>query len=454
MIILPGKIKEMIDEIIRQRSKDNPAIKEMTIAKLILKGINPNKFHDVSPDDAIIMKKLINIAKELKIKSFENNGENIKAAFSIKEIEEDVVLDIKNQLNLDNVKLIILFAAPTFNQQKIISLMHENFSDCMIIGCSTAGEFTSGKILKNSVVAMAINSNIIQDVKVEVVENMKGNLSLETAFTSFEKYYNESLYFMDTAKYVGITLIDGLSMKEEKIMDLIGNRTDVFFVGGSAGDNGRFEKTYVYANGNVYTDAAILTMLKISDDAEFSVIKTQSFEVLDKVLVANKVNEEKRQVIEFNNRPATLEYMEAVNASSIEEISNYFMSNPLGLVAGEDNIFVRCPQQVNGTSMSFYCNILEGMEVKLLRATNMLEDTKDAIQNKIRKFGNIDGIISFHCIHRITELERQNFIQDYAEIFTNIPTIGFSAYGEQFIGHINQTAAMLVFRQKQIHRSR
>lgn len=64
---------------------------------------------------------------------------------------------------------------------------------------------------------------------------------------------------------------------------------------------------------------------------------------MDKVLVANKVNEEKRQVIEFNNRPAVLEYKDAVNADSTEKVSNYFMSNPLGLIVGEDNIFVRCP---------------------------------------------------------------------------------------------------------------
>lgn len=452
MIILAGKIKEMVDEIIRQRSKGNTAIKEMTIAKLILKGINPNKFHEDSPDDVIIIKKLASIAKELKIKSFENNGENIKSAFSAKSNEEDVALDIKNQLNIENIKLLIFFASPTFNQEKIVGLMQENFSDCIIIGCSTAGELISGKILKNSVVAMAISSNIIQDVKVEVIENMKENLTLESAFTSFEKYYNESLYFMDTTKYVGITLIDGLSTKEEKIMDLIGNRTDVLFVGGSAGDNAKFERTFVYANGNIYTDAAIITMIKISDEAEFSVIKTQSFEVLDKVLVANKVNEEKRQVIEFNNRPAAVEYRDAVNASSVEDIGNYFMSNPLGLMVGEENIFVRSPQQVYGTSMSFYCNILEGMEVKLLKATNLIDDTKHAIESKISEFGDIDGIINFHCIYRVAELERQNLEKDYAEIFTDIPTIGFSAYGEQFIGHLNQTAVMLVFRQKRTHK--
>lgn len=92
---MAGKIKKMIDEIIQNRSRGNPAIKEMTIAKLILKGINPNKFDYNSLDDTLIIEKLINIAKQLNVKSFGNNGVNIKSSFSTKLTEEEVVLDIK-----------------------------------------------------------------------------------------------------------------------------------------------------------------------------------------------------------------------------------------------------------------------------------------------------------------------------------------------------------------------
>lgn len=33
----------------------------------------------------------------------------------------------------------------------------------------------------------------------------------------------------------------------------------------------------------------------------------------------------------------------------------------------------------------------------------------------------------------------------YGKIFSDIPTVGVSTYGEEFIGHTNQTATMLVF---------
>lgn len=445
---MAGQIRHIIDNIIEERSKGNPAIKEMTIAKLILKGLNPGKFDENSPDDAVVIEKLLNIARQLNVTNFDIEESNIKSAFSTKFLEEEAVEEIKSQLNISNIKLVVFFSSNAYDQEKLSRLMKEAFYDCIVVGCSTAGEIVSGKLLKDSVVAMAINSNIIADIKLEVIENMNDNLNLEDAFASFEKYYGQSLYTMDTGRFVGVSLIDGISMKEEKIMDLIGDRTNIFFVGGSAGDDHKFLKTYIFAEGIAYSNSAALLILKINDNAEFGIIKTQSFTPLNHIFIANKVNEEKREVIEFNNRPAVEEYAEAVGAASIHEVSKYFSTNPLGLSVGEDNMFIRTPQRTRDTSMLFYCNILEGMEVRLLKSTNIIEDTKNAIENKITEIGRIDGIINFDCVERILELEDKHLEKEYGEIFKDIPTIGFSTYGEQFIGHMNQTSAMLVFRTK------
>lgn len=420
----------------------------MTKAKLILKGLNPDKFDANSPDDPEIIEKLYNIAKQFNVFSFWEKNISMKSAFSEKASESEAAADIKSQLDGFPAKLVIYFASTSYELGRLSSCMQESFSGCAVFGCSTAGEIINGSIIRDSVVAMAFSSSIICDAKVEVIEHLSRDTNVDTAFSSFESYFGESSYTMDTRNYVGLILIDGLCMKEEKVMDLIGNRTNVIFVGASSSDDLKFDKTYVLANGKAYTDSAVLILLKMSENAEFDIIKTQSFKILDRKLVANKVNEESREVIEFNGRPAILEYADAVGAATPEEAEHYFMSHPVGLCIGDNDVFIRSPQIVKGTGIKFYCNILEGMEVNLLESINIIENTKKAVENKLNELGTIDGIIDFDCVERMLELNGKNLVRQYGEIFKYIPTIGFSTFGEEYIGHLNQTSTMLVFRTK------
>jgi hypothetical protein len=96
--------------------------------------------------------------------------------------------------------------------------------------------------------------------------------------------------------------------------------------------------------------------------------------------------------------------------------------------------------------MAFYCGVSEGMELSLLESTNIIEDTRNSIKHAEEELGKASAIINFNCILRTLELKQKNLTKEYGELFTAIPTIGFSTYGEAYIGHINQTATMLVFK--------
>jgi len=63
---MPGKIKQMIDFIIKQRSQDNPMLERVIKTKLILKGINPSKYDTQSDDDPVIINKLQTLINEFK----------------------------------------------------------------------------------------------------------------------------------------------------------------------------------------------------------------------------------------------------------------------------------------------------------------------------------------------------------------------------------------------------
>lgn len=64
---MAGKIKKVIDRIIKERAKGNTILKSTTRTKIILKGIVPEKFSESSPDDPEVLAKLKDIGRELGV---------------------------------------------------------------------------------------------------------------------------------------------------------------------------------------------------------------------------------------------------------------------------------------------------------------------------------------------------------------------------------------------------
>jgi len=366
---------------------------------------------------------------------------SVITAFTEEKVIQTAVQEIQSKLAVSQPKVVLYFASSSYNPQEIAPAMNHAFPGAAVFGCTTSGEIISGKMAKDSIVAMGFGDDIIGDINIQIVHDISTEDNVKQAFNAFEGYYQTPALELDPTKYVGIVICDGLTRAEEKIIDSIGNLTDVTFIGGSAGDDLKFANTYVFANGQAYSNAALLALLKPIGTFDF--IKTQSFNPTNKTLVATKVDEANRIVIEFDHKPAVEAYAQAIEHSA-EAVNAGFMSHPLGLMI-DDEPYVRSPQQANAGAITFYCNVKEGMEMSVLESTDIIADTTTAIEKKQAEIGTIKAIINFNCILRTLQLESQGNCQQYGEIFTKIPTIGFSTYGEAYIGHINQTATMLVF---------
>jgi hypothetical protein len=66
-IVMAGKIKNMVNQIIDLRSKGSPAIAATTRTKLILKGINLDSYTETSDDDPNVINRLRQIATEFGV---------------------------------------------------------------------------------------------------------------------------------------------------------------------------------------------------------------------------------------------------------------------------------------------------------------------------------------------------------------------------------------------------
>lgn len=362
----------------------------------------------------------------------------VLTAFSVKNDVNEAVTDIKEQFGSCSPVMVLYFASSLFPPDQIAAEMDGVFPAAVTFGCSTAGEIVTGRMLTHSIVAMAFGSDSIKAVKVEVITDLDS--PSYDAFASFENHFGEPMEDMDPGRYVGLLLIDGLSQKEELIVDRIGDFTNVNFIGGSAGDDLNFSATHLYANGRSYCGAALVALLEPA--VPFSFLKTQSFTPLPQTLTVTRANDARREVVEFDHKPAAIAYAEALSVS-VEEAAAYFLSNPVGLMF-DGEPYVRSPRKIEGGSIYFYCAIKEGMELSLLQSTNIIADTSRALTEAAAEHGEISAIINFNCILRTLELQQKGLTDQYGNTFAGSPTIGFSTYGEQFIGHLNQTATMFL----------
>jgi len=63
-----GQIKRLIDSIIQQRAKGDPLIAIMTKSKLVLRGVDPDRFNSESEDNPEVLTIVRAIAAELATK--------------------------------------------------------------------------------------------------------------------------------------------------------------------------------------------------------------------------------------------------------------------------------------------------------------------------------------------------------------------------------------------------
>ena len=339
-----------------------------------------------------------------------------------------VAVQIKNSLPAKPT-LLLYFHSATFDAAAVAATLAKTYPGIPSIGCSTAGEIVTGHMLDGSLVVAAFTSELVPKVEVVGIVGNDVKAALATLTAKFDK--------VDLATHVGIILMDGLSGKEEQIMESLGDCTDLTFVGGSAGDDLKFAKTFVAANGKIVSGSGALALLEVP--AGFDLIKTQSFCATGKTLTPTRVDQATRAVLEFNGKPAAQAYAEAVGAKSAEDAAHAFMDAPLGLMAGSEP-YVRSPQRIDKDKLYFYCGVKEGVELAVLKGTDIVADTKKALTGSKHR-----GLVVFNCILRTLELKDQGKTEAFGKLFTQ-PVVGFSTYGEAYIGHMNQTATILALR--------
>jgi len=350
----------------------------------------------------------------------------------------EAVSEFKKQLGNFSPTFILFFASSIYDASNPAKVLRDSFPNCNIIGSTSHSEYYNNEFNTSSISFMAMDKGSIEDVCVKVVENINDNADYATPINDTHNYfggYDNILNNFD--KYTGIVIFEGSAKAEEYGMDKIGNSTDILYVGGTSSETEGTSR--IYANGQSYENAAVLAALKTVNG--YKVLKTQSAEIFsDKGLTVTKSDVKNRIMYELNNRPVAEVYADVLGVDE-SEISNYFVSNPLGVLA-DDEIFIRTFDKVLDNGISLHCGIPEGTEIHVLKIGDIIKDTKKALDDTITE--KPAGVINFNCLYRTLEITNKNLIKPYCDLFGRYTSIGFSTYGEAFLGHINETSTILI----------
>ena len=317
-------------------------------------------------------------------------------------------------------------------------------------GCSTAGEITPQGLEDGHVLAMLLPSASFTAVSAMVDDLSSSGMDRITGeVEALRRQLRGRIGHEQTRNTFALCFIDGLSYAEEAVSSAIHwGLDDIPLLGGSAGDDLKFETTRLISNGRVTSDSAIIVL--IATEIPFHVFKTDNFVPTDEKLVVTSSDPDHRIVREFNATNAAEEYAASVGILPQTLTPLSFASHPVVVKVGGE-YYCRSIQKMHPDgSLSFFCAIDDGVVLSIAQPMDMVESTRAALRDVEERLGGIDMILGFDCVLRRLDARNRQVFRDISELYRVNNVIGFGTYGEQYRSmHLNQTFTGIAFGERQ-----
>ncbi len=349
---------------------------------------------------------------------------------------------------------VVFFVSPEYDPATIAVELRRAFPGATTLGCTTAGEACGGKLLTDSVVAMAFSGDvfdvcetalILADAKEAEKDGGPDVFSDVTeALLYLSRNLDSPLIDLDYREYVGFMMGDATSPFTEGVIERVGEMTNVFLTGGIAADNYTFDRQYVFYNGKACRGAAAIALWKPKKG--FELLKTQAVGLTDTRFVVTKADEDRRIIWELDGKPAAVVYSEAIGIPMGNIGNPEFDRHPLAMVADGDPYLRVAIAVVDGRGLQMYSKIREGMRLTLTRAGGFTEMTGSALAEKIAETGEPAAILHINCSCRYTAMAAAGEHESFGRLFARWPHIGYASFGEVYANLVGITSVMILFR--------
>ncbi len=242
-----------------------------------------------------------------------------------------------------------------------------------------------------------------------------------------------------------LLLIDGLCGVEERVVSSLNACLGgLGLVGGSAGDNLAFERSFIFEAGAFHTDSAILVL--VHSRLPFRLFATHHFIGTGQRVVVTRAEPARRRVMEIDGRPAAEAYAQLVGLPVEALAPEVFSAHPLVVKIGASYHVRALVCARPDRSLDFACAIDEGVVLRLAYRGDLLESL-DSTFTELESFvGPPVLTLGFNCAFRHLEMERAGQTEAVSALLRRRRVVGFSTFGEQFNAmHLNQTFTGVTF---------
>ena len=365
---------------------------------------------------------------------------------STKDLSEASIKKVVEQIHMEKISFILYFASAKFDFQKVNQIFHKYYPDVTVVGGTSQGELTSEGYSDGNLTAISVYGD---DFKVEtlVLEEIKRKGMLyKNAVREKVKSFGINLsdpHMKD--KFFGISLIDALSVAEEKLSLMLSNAFDekeIHLVGGSCGCLDTSE-CYLSCNGEVYQDAAILLLVRTNK--KIMVYNENIYEPVGKKHRVTSADISQRIVKNIDGQPAAKVYAKELGVTESQLKDDIFAAHPIGRTIGEKSYIASPVCTVPGEGIKFYIRVMPGSSFRFMQAVDSFKKAQETAAQIKAKVDNPQLIFGFSCILRYIQFLQQNSTQTmYQELRNIAPVFGITTLGEQIgLNPVNQTLTLL-----------
>lgn len=276
--------------------------------------------------------------------------------------------EIKAKLNGRSPHAVLVFASSRYDYGKLLTAIDSGCDPELLVGCSSAGEFTKQEQKEGAVCAVGFWS-----------DRLKFAAGLGTSLRSSQSQAAEEMVStfngLNTHNYsyhTAIVMSDALAGYTDDFIQQLTLKTGGKYqlVGGGAGDDAHFKETEVFFGTKSYKDAAVA--LEIVSNEPIGIGVQHGWEAASKPMRVTEVDGTK--LISMDSVPARDVFQEFAEQTEQnfdhENPEPFFLHNVIGIHTN-NGFKLRVPLSINGDG-SVLCasNVPAGSTIHIMRTTN------------------------------------------------------------------------------------